>query len=62
LLMVSLLVRLQLIEHLKHNLHKLILCSYELLHLWVVVGIVGLVVASLTIAVIVPCVHHLRDF
>jgi hypothetical protein len=40
----------------------MILHSYELLHLWVVVGIVGLVVAGLTIVVIVPRVHHLRDF
>jgi hypothetical protein len=60
--LVSLLVWLQLIEHLKHNLHKMILHSYELLHMWVVVGIVGLVVAGLTIVVIVPRVHHLRDF
>jgi hypothetical protein len=33
-----------------------------LLHLWVVVGIVGLVVAGLTIAVIIPRVHHLKIF
>jgi hypothetical protein len=59
---VSLLVRVHMIEHLKHYLHQLILGSYELLHLWVVVGIVGLVVAGLTITVIVPRVHHLRDF
>jgi hypothetical protein len=50
------------VELLKHCLHQLILGSYELVHLWVVVGIVGLVVADLTIAVIVPRVHHLRDF
>jgi hypothetical protein len=49
------------VECLKHSLHKLILCSYELLHLWVIVGIVGLVVASLTIAVVVPRVHHQRN-
>jgi hypothetical protein len=62
LLLVNLLVRLQMIECLKHCLHQLILSSYELLHLWIVVGIVGLVVASLAIAMVVPRVHHLRDF
>jgi hypothetical protein len=43
----------------------LILSGYELLHLRVVVGIidiVGLAVAGLTVALIVPHVHHLRDF
>jgi hypothetical protein len=50
------------VERLKHCLHQLILGSYELLHLWVVVGMVGLVVAGLTVALIVPRVHHLRDF
>jgi hypothetical protein len=59
---VNLLVRLQLVECLEHNLHKLILSGYELLHLRVVVGIVDLVVAGLTIALIIPCVHHLRHF
>jgi hypothetical protein len=58
---VSLLVRLQLIECLKHILHKLILHSYELLHLWVIVGTVGLVLAGLTITLIIPRVYHLRD-
>jgi hypothetical protein len=47
---------------LKHCLHQLILGSQELLHLWVVVGIVGLSVAGLTIVVVVPHVHHQRDF
>jgi hypothetical protein len=43
-------------------LHQLVLCGQELLCLWVVVvGIVGLSVTSLAIAVVVPCVHHLRD-
>jgi hypothetical protein len=56
---VNLLVRLQMVECLKHCLHQLILCGYEMLHLWVVVG---LIVASLTIALSVPHVHHLRDF
>jgi hypothetical protein len=43
-------------------MHKLILSGYELLHLRVVVDVVGLAVLGLTIALIVPCVHHLRDF
>jgi hypothetical protein len=47
---------------LKHCLHQLILGSQELLHLWVVVGIVDLSVAGLTIVVVVPHVHHQRDF
>jgi hypothetical protein len=56
-------VRLQLIECLKHCLHQLVLCGQELLHLWVVVvGIIGLSVAGLAIVVVVPCVHHLRNF
>jgi mannitol-specific phosphotransferase system IIBC component len=50
------------VEHLKHSLHKLILRGYELLHLRVVVGIVGLVIAGLAVALIVPHVHHLSDF
>jgi hypothetical protein len=62
LLLVNLLVRLQMVECLEYNLHKLILSGYELLHLRVVVGVVGLAVAGLSIALIVPCVHHLRDF
>jgi hypothetical protein len=64
---VNLLVRLQMIEHLKHCLHQLILCGNQLLQLRVVVGIVGLVVASLVVAglaviLVIPRVHHLRDF
>jgi hypothetical protein len=44
-------------------LHQLVLCSQERLHLWVVVvDIFGLSVASLTIVVVVPHVHHLKDF
>jgi hypothetical protein len=43
-------------------MHKLILSGYELLHLGVVVGVIGLVVAGLAIALIVSHVHHLRDF
>jgi hypothetical protein len=59
---VNLLVQLLLVDCLESNLHKLILSGYELLHLRVVVGIVGLVVAGLTVALIVPRVHHLRHF
>jgi hypothetical protein len=59
---VNLLVRLQMVECLEHSLHKLILGGYELLHLRVVVSIVGLAVVGLSIALIVPRVHHLRDF
>jgi hypothetical protein len=50
------------VERLKYCLHQLIMCGYELLHLWIVVGIIGLIVAGLTIALGVPRVHHLIDF
>jgi hypothetical protein len=50
---VNLLIQLQVVEHLKQSLHKLILCGYVLLQLWVVVGIVALVVAGLAIALVV---------
>jgi hypothetical protein len=56
---VNLRVRLQMVECLQYNLHELILNAYELLYLRVVVG---LAIAFLAIAWIVPCVHHLRDF
>jgi hypothetical protein len=59
---VNLLVRLQMVECLEYSLHELILSGYELLYLRFVVGVVGLVVAGLTVAQIVHCVHHLRDF
>jgi hypothetical protein len=65
LLLVNLLVRLQMVECFEHSLHKLILSGYDLLHLRVVVGIVGmfsLAVSGLTVALIVHQVHHLRDF
>jgi hypothetical protein len=62
LLLVNMLDQLQMVECLEYNLHNLILSGYELLHLRVVVGVVGLDVASLTVALIVPHVHHLRDF
>jgi hypothetical protein len=50
------------VECLEYSLHELILSGYELLYLRVIDGVVGLVVAGLTITWIVPCVHHLRDF
>jgi hypothetical protein len=57
LLSLSLVVGLELIECLEYCLHQLILHGQEQLHLWVVVvGIVGL-----TIAMVVPHVHHLRN-
>jgi hypothetical protein len=59
---VNLRVRLQMVQCLEYSLHELILSGYELLYLRVVVGGVGLAVAGLTIAWIVPYVHHLRDF
>jgi hypothetical protein len=54
-------VRLQMVECLVYSLYELILSGYELLYLRVI-GVVGLAVAGLTVAQIVPCVHHLRDF
>jgi hypothetical protein len=62
LLLVNLRVRLQMVECLEYDPHELILSVHELLYLRVVVGVVGLAVAGLTVAWIVPCVHHLRDF
>jgi hypothetical protein len=59
---VNLLVLLHIVDRLEHSLHKLILSGYELFDLRVVVGIVGLVVARLTVALIIPRVPHLRDF
>jgi hypothetical protein len=49
------------VKCLEYSLHELILSGYELLYLRVV-GVVGLAIADLAIARIVPCVHHLRDF
>jgi hypothetical protein len=56
---VNLQVRLQMVECLEYNLHELILSGYELLYMR---AIVGVAIAGLTIAWIVPCVNHLRDF
>jgi hypothetical protein len=50
------------VECFEYDLHEQILSDYELLYLKVVVGVVGLAVAGLTVARIVPCVHYLRDF
>jgi hypothetical protein len=58
---VDLRVRLQMVECLEYSLQELILSGYELLYLRVVVGVVGLDIAGLAVAGIVPCVHHLRD-
>jgi hypothetical protein len=58
----NLLVRLQMVEHLKYCLHQLILHGYELLHLWVFVANIGMVVAGLAIELAIPRVHHRRDF
>jgi hypothetical protein len=59
---VNLRVRLQMVECLEYSLYELILSGYELLYLRAIVGVVGLAIAGLTIAWIVPCVHHLKDF
>jgi hypothetical protein len=49
------------VECLEYSLHELILSGYELLYLRVI-DVVGLAVAGLTVAWIVPCVHNLRGF
>jgi hypothetical protein len=59
---VDLRVWLQMVECWEYNLHEQIFSGYELLHLRVVVGVVGLAIAGLSAAWIVPCIHHLRDF
>jgi hypothetical protein len=41
---VNLLVQLQMVECLEHSLQKLILSGYELLHLRVVIGVVGIII------------------
>jgi hypothetical protein len=52
---VSLLVGLNIIEGLKHCLHKLILGGDQLFKVDIVVG----VVAGLAITLAISCVHHL---
>jgi hypothetical protein len=59
---VNLRVRLQIVECLEYSLHELILSGYALLYLSVVGGVLGVSIAGLTVAWIVHCVHHLRDF
>jgi hypothetical protein len=58
LLLVSLLVRLHIVEGLQHGLHKLILGGDQLFEVNIVVGVV-VAVAGLAIALAIPCVHHL---
>jgi hypothetical protein len=58
LLLVNLRVRLQMVKCLEYSPHEQILSGYELLYL----RVVDLAVAGLTVAQIVPYVHHLRDF
>jgi mannitol-specific phosphotransferase system IIBC component len=50
------------IKRLKYYFHKLILHGYELFQLRVTVAIIGLAIVCLGVALIIPCVHHLRDF
>jgi hypothetical protein len=57
LLLMSLLVRLHVIEGLQYNLHQMFLSGNQLLKI-VGVVVVGSV-AGLAIALVVPCVHHL---
>jgi hypothetical protein len=57
-MLVNLWVQLPMVECLEYSLHELILSGYELLYL----RVVGLAVAGLTVAWIVPSIHHLRDF
>jgi mannitol-specific phosphotransferase system IIBC component len=59
---VNLRVRLQMVKCLENSMRELILSGYELLYLTFVVGVVGLAIAGLTVARIVPCVHHIRNF
>jgi hypothetical protein len=47
---------------LEYSVHELSLSGYELLYLRVIVGVVGLAIAGLTVAWIVPCDQHLREF
>jgi hypothetical protein len=54
----SLLVGLHIIKGLQHGLHMLILGGDQLFEVDIVVGVI-VVVARLTIALAIPCVHHL---
>jgi hypothetical protein len=55
LLLVSLLIGLHIVEGLQHSLQKLILGGDQLFEVDIVVGVV---VAGLSIALAIPCVHH----
>jgi hypothetical protein len=63
LVLVSLLVRLHIVEGLQHCLHKLVLGGDQLFKVNIVVGVVAVVVvvvaAGLAIALAISCVHHL---
>jgi hypothetical protein len=60
LLLVSLLIGLHIVEGLQHSLHKLILGGDQLFEVDIAVGVVVVVVVvGLTIALVIPCVHHL---
>jgi hypothetical protein len=54
-----LLVGLHVVEGLQHGLHQLSLGGEQLLQVSVVVVVVGVAVARLAIALVVPSVHHL---
>jgi hypothetical protein len=54
-LLVRLLVRLH-VEGLQYSLHQIVLSGNQLLE---IDGVVGIGVAGLAIALVVPCVHHL---
>jgi hypothetical protein len=54
LLLMSLLVRLHVVVGLQYSLHQIVLSGNQLLEIDGVVGVAGL-----TIALAIPCVHHL---
>jgi hypothetical protein len=58
LLLVRLLGRLHVVKGLHYNLHQIVLGGDQLLE---IDGVVGIGVAWLAIALVVPCVHHLID-
>jgi hypothetical protein len=58
LLLVRLLGRLHVVKGLQYNLHQIVLGGDQLLE---IDGVVGIGVAWLAIALVVPCVHHLID-
>jgi hypothetical protein len=58
LLLVSLLIGLHIVEGLQHSLQKLILGTDQLFEVDIIVGVV-VVIVGLTIALAIPCFHHL---